>query len=283
MPESARTRDPAPSGTGTPPARGRAGVLRRLLRHRSGRIGLILTLIFLFLAVAGPWLAPYDPAEPDYSQLTVSFTAEHWLGTDAFGRDTLSRILAGARYSISIGVAATVLGALVGGLWGLWAGFAGGAVEAVSMRLVDVLLAFPGLLIAIGLITITGPGVGPVTFAASLFGVPVFARLTRGTTLAIKQRVYIEAAQGLGANGARIMFRHVLPATITPVLVYATLRSGVTLLVASGLSFLGLGVQPPDPSETGTSKPRTRSWPSTNANPRPDVGHLLRRGGRGSS
>lgn len=225
----------------------RDGVLWRLLRHKSGAIGLFITCAFLVLAVIGPWITPYDTAAPDYLNLNAPISAEHWLGTDAFGRDTLSRILAGARYSISIGVSATLLGAIAGGLWGLWAGYAGGLVDNISMRLVDILLAFPGLLIAIGLITLTGPGVWPVIFASGLFGVPVFARLARGTVLGLKERVYVEAAQGLGANGMRIMFKHLLPAMIAPILVYATLRSGVTLLVASGLSFLGLGVQPPTP------------------------------------
>ena len=227
--------------------RQRTNVLAQLLRHRSGSVGLFITMFFLVLAVVGPWLVPYDPATPDYLNLNASFSREHWLGTDPFGRDTLSRLLAGARYSISIGVSATVLGAVVGSLWGLWAGYAGGLADTISMRLVDILLAFPGLLIAIGLITLTGAGVWPVIFASSLFGVPVFARLARGATLTIKERAYIEAAQGLGAKGLRIMFRHLLPGMIAPVLVYATLRSGVTLLIASGLSFLGLGVQPPTP------------------------------------
>lgn len=221
------------------------------MRHRSGSIGLVLTTIFLLLAVIGPWIAPYDPAAPDYLNLSASFSRDHWLGTDAFGRDTLSRLLAGARYSISIGVSATVLGAIIGGLWGLWAGYVGGFVSNLSMRLVDIMLAFPGLLIAIGLITITGPGVGPVILASSLFGVPIFVRLMRGSVLAVKERAYIEAAQGLGVSGPGIVFKHVLPSVIAPMLIYATLRSGVTLLVASGLSFLGLGVQPPTP-EWGT-------------------------------
>lgn len=226
---------------------GRSGVLQRLLRHRSGSIGLFLTLMFLVLAVIGPWIAPYDSAEPDYLNLNASFSNAHWLGTDSFGRDTLSRLLVGARYSISIGVMSTLLGASVGSLWGLWAGYSRGLVDNLSMRLVDILLAFPGLLIAIALITLTGPGVWPVVFATSLFGVPIFARLTRGATLAAKERAYLEAARGLGAGPGRIVLNHIVPAVLAPIIVYATLRSGVTLLVASGLSFLGLGVTPPTP------------------------------------
>lgn len=244
--------DAAVAPAGAPPrTRGRAGVLTRLLRHRSGAVGLFLTTFFVFLAIAGPWVAPYDPAQPDYTLLTAGSQPGHWLGTDAFGRDTLSRVLAGARYSITIGLAATLLGALVGGAWGLWSGFAGGWVDSLSMRLVDVMLAFPGILLAIGLVTLTGPGVGPVILASGVFGIPVFARLTRASTLAVKERAFVEAAGALGAGGGRIMLRHLLPSVIAPVIVFATLRSGSTLLVASGLSFLGLGVQPPAPEWGG--------------------------------
>lgn len=229
----------------------RRGVLARLARHSSGAIGLFLTGVFVLLAVIGPWIAPHDPSAPDYFNLTKGSTPEHWLGTDAFGRDTLSRVLVGARYSISIGLSATLLGALLGGAWGLVAGFFGGWFDTVSMRLVDVLLAFPGILLAIGLVTLTGPGIGPVVLASAVFGVPVFARLARGSTISIKQSAFIEAAAGLGARNDRVMLRHVLPAIVAPLLVFATLRSGSTLLIASGLSFLGLGIRAPTPEWGG--------------------------------
>lgn len=240
-----------PLQTSAPVRRRPAGVLRRLLRHRSGAVGLALTAIFVLLAVIGPWIAPYDPARPDYTQLSAGISREHWLGTDPFGRDTFSRILVGARYSITIGLAATILGALIGGIWGVISGFAGGWFDNLSMRLVDILLAFPGILIAIGLVTLTGPGVGPVVLASALFGIPVFARLTRGSALEVKNRTFIEAANALGVDRLRVMLRHVVPQVIAPTLVYATLRSGSTLLVASGLSFLGLGVQAPLPEWGG--------------------------------
>ncbi len=223
----------------------RRGWLARLWRHPSGAVGLVLSVAFVLLAVLGPYTTPFDPDRQDYLVLNAAPSAEHWFGTDQFGRDTLSRVLAGARTSIGIALAATLLGALLGGLWGLWSGYVGGWADGVSMRLVDVLLAFPGLLLAIGLIALTGPGVGPVILASAVFGVPVFTRLVRGSVLAAKERVFVEAARGLGAGDGRVMFRHLLPAVIAPTVVYATLRLGVTMLVASGLSFLGLGVQPP--------------------------------------
>src|SRR5690606_34702340 len=133
-PSGGKAAAPVPAGA-VPSTRKRKSALARLLRHRSGAIGLFLTTSFVVLAVIGPWIAPYDPAQPDYTLLTAGSQPGHWLGTDAFGRDTLSRVLAGARYSITIGLAATLLGALVGGAWGLWTGFAGGWVDNLSMRI----------------------------------------------------------------------------------------------------------------------------------------------------
>ncbi len=233
--------------TGVRRPRFRHSALGRLLRHRSGAFGLVLSAFFVLIAVFGGLLAPYDSSQPNYIAALSGPTADNWLGTDAFGRDMLSRLLYGARYSIGIGVSATLIAALVGGLWGLVAGYVGGVTDNISMRIVDVLLAFPGLLLAIGLIALMGRGVVPVLLATSLFGVPLFARLARGSTLAARERLYIEAARSLGSAHSRLVLRHLLPSIASPILVYATLRTGVTLLVASGLSFLGLGLQPPTP------------------------------------
>jgi len=228
-------------------AKGRPNVFVQLLRHRSGAIGLLLSLGFVFVALFGGYLAPYDPAAPDYLAINAGISAEHWLGTDNFGRDIFSRLLVGARYSIGIGVSASLLSAILGGLWGLWSGFAGGWIDNISMRVADIMFAFPGLLLAIGFIAISGPGIMPVILASSLFGLPIFARLARGSTLAAKELTFVEGARGLGAGTNRLLFKHVTPAIIAPLLVYLSLRTGITLLVASGLSFLGLGIQPPTP------------------------------------
>lgn len=237
---------PVSAAGGSAPTR-RRGVLRRLLAHRSGAIGMALSALFVLMALFGPLIAPFDPAAPDYLNINAGIGDGHLLGTDNFGRDMYSRILVGARYSIGIGLSASLLSALVGGFWGLWSGYFGGIADQLSMRVVDILLAFPGLLLAIGFIAISGPGVVPVILASSLFGLPIFARLARASALSLKERVYIEGARSLGAGGWRIMTGHILPGMIAPVLVYLTLRTGITLLVASGLSFLGLGIQPPTP------------------------------------
>lgn len=245
------TPDMTPGMAADPPAsrraRFRSSALGRLLRHRSGAVGLALSLTFVLVAVFGGLVAPYEFARPNYIHALEGPSAQFLLGTDPFGRDTFSRLLYGARYSIGIGVSAALLAAVIGGLWGLLAGYMGGVVDGLSMRLVDVMLAFPGLLLAIGLITLTGPGFWPVLLATTVFGVPLFARLARGQTLAVKERLFVEAARGLGSSHARLLLQHLLPAILSPLLVYATLRTGVTMLVASGLSFLGLGLQPPTP------------------------------------
>lgn len=222
-------------------------IFLRLARHPSGAIGLVLTFIFLFIAIFGTWLAPYEYAKPNYINSQLGMSAQHWLGTDEFGRDIFSRILTGAKYSIGIGVSATLIAAVIGGVWGLLTAYIGGMFDTISMRIVDVLLAFPGMLLAIGLITIMGSGVTPMLLAISVFGLPLFARLARGSALAAKEVLFIEAARGLGGTHARIIFKHLLPSIISPILVYATLRTGTTLLVASGLSFLGLGLRAPTP------------------------------------
>ncbi|HKI59208.1 MAG TPA: ABC transporter permease subunit [Trueperaceae bacterium] len=220
---------------------------RRFRRHRSGMVGLSVTLLFVLMAVFGRLLAPYDPAQPDYLHVNAGISAAHWMGTDNFGRDILSRTLTGARYSLGIGVLATVFSSLIGSIWGLLAGYLGGWFDGLSGRVIDIMLAFPGLLLAIGIIAIAGPGFRNVILATTIFGIPIFARLVRGSALALKERAYIEASQALAAGSSRIMFLHVLPNILAPILVYVTLRIGTVILIAASLSFLGLGVQPPTP------------------------------------
>jgi glutathione transport system permease protein len=220
---------------------------RRFRRHRSGMAGLVVTAVFVAMAVLGPYVSPYNPAEADYLHVNAGISAAHWLGTDNYGRDILSRTLVGARYSLSIGVLATAFSSLIGSVWGLLTGYLGGWFDTLSGRLIDIMLAFPGLLLAIGIIAIAGPGFRNVILATTIFGIPIFARLVRGSAIALKERVYIEASEALAASRVRIMFFHVLPNILAPILVYITLRIGTVILIAAALSFLGLGVQPPTP------------------------------------
>jgi len=212
---------------------------------------MVIVTMLVLVAIFAPVLSPYDPTAIDPRASFQPPSAEHWLGTDQLGRDLLSRLIHGARWTLGASLLATVGIVAIGVAVGMVAGYFGGLVDDILMRLVDVLLAFPGILLAIGLVTLTGPGVGPVVLASAVFGVPVFARLARGSAISIKQRAYIEAAAGLGARNGRVMLKHVLPAIVPPVLVFATLRSGSTLLIASGLSFLGLGIRAPAPEWGG--------------------------------
>ena len=239
---------PAAAEAGREPA---ASVRRRpwlrFVRRRTAVAGGIITLLFLLATLLGDWIRPYPPAAVDYDHTLASPSLGHLAGTDDFGRDILSRLLIGARYSLGMGAVATSLGAALGSAWGVSSAYYGGGFDNFSMRAVDVLLAFPGILLAIAIVAILGPGLVNVVIAVGFFGVPTFARLTRAPALAAMGQEFIHAARALGAGNFRIMTRHVLPAVLSSILVYFTLRIGVTILNASALSFLGLGVQPPIP------------------------------------
>ena len=220
---------------------------RRFRRKRLAlSAGLVLLLIVL-AAVFAPFIAPYDPAAPDYDNVLAGPSVAHWFGTDSYGRDLLSRVIWGARISLSVGFISVVVGGVVGVTLGLISGFFGGWTDSVIMRFCDVLLAFPGLVLAIGVVAVLGPGVSNVIWATAVFSVPVFARLVRGDTLALKRSVYVQAARSIGVSRVRQMVTHILPGTMPGVIVNVSLRLGNNILVAASLSFLGLGAQPPSP------------------------------------
>ncbi len=219
--------------------------LRRFRRQHLAIAALAVILLLILAAVFAPFIAPYDPATPDYDSLLDGPSAMHWLGTDAYGRDILSRIIWGGRVSLSVGFLSVALGGVVGIVIGLISGFFGGWLDGVLMRLMDVLLAFPGIILAIGVVALLGPGIDNVIYSIAVFSVPVFSRLVRGTTLSLKQALYVQAARSIGVGRAALMLRHILPGAMPGVIVYASLRLGTSILTAASLSFIGLGARPP--------------------------------------
>ena len=241
----------APQTAVEAPAEPRRAVRRELLvrfrRNRAAVVGLALLVLFFLLALAAPLVTPYDPLQNRLVDALQDPSAAHPLGTDHLGRDTLARILYGGRYSLLIGFLAVGLGLLVGVPLGAISGFYGGWVDLVVQRVVDILLSFPGILLALSLVAILGIGLENVIIAVGLGAVPAFVRLVRASTLSIREMAYVEAARCLGATGPLMIWRHVLPNAMAPVIVQATLGLGSTLLTAAGLGFLGLGVQQPTP------------------------------------
>jgi glutathione transport system permease protein len=208
----------------------------------------VFVLGLVALAIVAPYIAPFDPENFfDYDMLNAGPSGKHWFGVDALGRDIFSRIIAGARISLMAGFVSVLVGAIIGTLLGLIAGYLEGWHDRVVMRVCDVLFAFPGILLAIGIVAILGSGMANVIIAVSIFSIPTFARLARGNTLALKHLTYVEAARSIGASTWTILLRHILPGTISSVLVYFTMRIGTSIITAASLSFLGMGAQPPMP------------------------------------
>jgi peptide/nickel transport system permease protein len=222
-------------------------MLGKLSRRRSARLGLFLLTAFVLGAVLGPVLAPHDPLEQNLIRQLEPPSGEHWLGTDEFGRDILSRLLYGTPISLSVGLVAVGIGVLGGGLLGLVTGYFGGWVDLVGMRVVDVLLAFPSILLAVVVVAVLGPSLGNAMIAVGIVGIPHYARIVRSSVLAVRGLPFVEAERALGARERHILFRTVLPHCMPPVLVQASLGLATAILDAAGLSFLGLGAQPPTP------------------------------------
>jgi glutathione transport system permease protein len=208
----------------------------------------IFVLLLIAVAIVAPHIVPYDPENFfDYDALNAGPSAAHWFGVDSLGRDIFSRILAGSRISLEAGFLSVAIGAVIGTFFGLLAGYYEGWWDRITMRVADVLFAFPGILLAIGVVAILGNGMINVICAVAIFSIPAFARLVRGNTLMLKQLTYIEAARSIGASDWTIIVRHILPGTISSVVVYFTMRIGTSIITAASLSFLGLGAQPPTP------------------------------------
>jgi peptide/nickel transport system permease protein len=224
-----------------------AHAMLRALRQRGAGIGLAIILLFLLATVLAPWLAPYDPFDQDLSNALTAPGPEHWLGADQYGRDLLSRLIFGTRTALAAIVAADGIALVIGGTLGLVAGFAGGRTDTVIMRLVDVMLAFPYLLLALIIVAALGPSLSNSIIAIGIIYTPQYARLMRAQVLSVQGSDFVLAARSVGAGRLRVMLRHVLPNAMSPVLVMATLQSGSVIVETAGLSFLGLGAQPPSP------------------------------------
>ncbi len=208
----------------------------------------IFVLLLVVVAILAPWIVPYDAENFfDYDRLNALPSLQHWFGVDPLGRDIFSRIVMGARVSLTAGFVSVAVGAVIGTLLGLVAGYYEGWPERIIMRICDVLFAFPGILLAIGIVAILGGGMTNVIIAVSIFSIPTFARLVRGNTLALKHLTFIEAARSIGAPDRTIIARHIFPGTIATVVVYFSLRIGTSIITAASLSFIGMGAQPPTP------------------------------------
>ena len=249
---------------GTAKSRPRA-MWTRFSRNRAAVAGLIVLLVFATVALVAPLATTYDPEQARIDQKLLDPSAAHLLGTDHLGRDILARLAYGARFSLLIGFAAVGVGLVIGVPLGTVSGFYGGWLDLVIQRVIDVFLSFPGFLLALTLVAVLGVGITNVVVAVGLGVVPAFVRLTRASTLSIRSRNYVEAARAAGASGISIIWRHVLPNALPPVVIQATLGLGATLLTAAGLGFLGLGVQQPTP-EWGAMLGEGRSYIFSNPN-----------------
>ena len=221
--------------------------LKSLFRSPSAKIGGVIFLILLVIAIFAPIIAPYDPFELGVGQGLTPPNGEHWFGTDEFGRDLFSRIIYGTRLTLQIGVIAVGISMTSGVLIGLVAGYAGGWIETILMRAVDVLFSFTEILIALAAVAVLGPSLTNAMIAVGISSIPFYARVTYGAVLVEKNKDYFRAAQAVGAKHLRLIFRHLLPNVLSPIIVVATVGVSVAILSASALSFLGLGAQPPSP------------------------------------
>ena len=226
--------------------------LDRLLKSPSGLIGFVLTVGLVLMALLAPILRPFDPATArNYLARLKPPSLEHWFGTDGLGREILLLVWYGLRTSLFIGLVSVVLGLFIGVLLGLVAGYFRGWLETVIGWLTDILLAFPSILLAIAVVTVTGPSIPSVMIAVGVVQIPIFIRLTRSMVLSLREQEFVQTVRAFGATPARIIFLHILPASLAPLVVQATLSIGTATLEAAGLGFLGLGAQPPTP-ELGT-------------------------------
>lgn len=226
---------------------GGALALRRILRNRVLVVGLSIALVVILASLLGPWIAPYNPQAMNLGATLMPPSWQHLTGTDSFGRDMFSRLLYGGRVALLTGFSAVGIAASIGCVLGFVAGYAGGWADILMQRLVDLMLAFPDLLLAFLVIAILGPGLTNAIIAIGVSAIPVYARLARAEVLKLRRKEYVEAAHAMGATNVRVLLRHVVPNALGPILVLAGLGVGSAILVEAALSYVGLGAQPPSP------------------------------------
>jgi ABC-type dipeptide/oligopeptide/nickel transport system permease subunit len=233
--------------------------LRRLTRNPMAMIGLFIVLLFIFVALAADWISPHDYDLANFTMARKGPSAEHWLGNDEIGRDMLSRLFHGARISLVIGLISVAIGVTFGAFLGIISGYFGGLTDLIVMRLIDIMLAFPSILLAIMMVAFLGPSLQNAMIAIGVLSIPIYARLVRGSTLSYKEEVFIEAARALGSNHFMIILRHILPNVLAPIVVQSTLQVAAAIQAAAALGFLGLGA-PPDVPEWGNMLQKGRTY-----------------------
>lgn len=243
-------------------------IMKQLLRNRRAVVGGIVLLIIVFMAILAPYVTTHDPVKQNIRNQLQPPSREHFFGTDQFGRDIYSRVIYGARLSLRVGFLAISFALVVGCFLGLVSGYYGGWLDMIVMRVIDILLALPGFLLALSIVAALGPGLENVIMAIGVSYIPSFARMMRSAVLATRELDYVDAAQALGASDWRIIFQHILPNSISPIIVLTTLSMAGAILSAAGLSFLGMGAQPPTPewgSMIATARPfiRVSHWAVT--------------------
>jgi len=240
----------------------RARIMAKLVENRGAMIGAGIMCCLLLMSVFAYLVMPYDPFETNPRSALQPPTSQHWMGTDNLGRDVLSRLILGSRWSLRVGLIAVGVSALIGVPLGLVAGYSGKTVDAWISRGVEVLMAIPAILLALGIVAILGPGAGNIMIAVGVTGVPRYARVVRASVLSARENTYVEAARAAGSPGIQIMARHILPNVLSPVIVISTIQIAGAILSASSLGFLGLGAQPPIP-EWGEMLSSARSFMRT--------------------
>jgi peptide/nickel transport system permease protein len=242
----------AASMPSTPPRRSALrAIVRAFNTNKTSWVGLGLFMFVALMAMLAPWISPHDPIEQDILSKLQGPSSTYWFGTDYFGRDILSRILHGAQYSLFIGLTATIFAMVVGSFIGILAGYFGGRFDLLVMQTMDILLAFPSLILGLIIVAMLGPSLGNIIIAIALTTIPSFARVARAPTISVKEREFVEAGRALGYSDARLMFGHILPNILPEILVMFSLWTASAIRIEASLAFIGLGLKPPTPTWGG--------------------------------